>query len=299
MKLKQPERVVCLKCDKAKALNNYYVNTNPLFSSDKLAVCKNCIVDYIGLKDSPGYLDRIKLVLALMNKPFIEETFERSERDWGKYIPQLSSLPNYKGKTFSDSEQYVNQVPECIVSTPPNFTTNEETLKELIDKWGDYPTEEVVLFEKKYKQLKVNYPERTAMHTEALQIYVRYRVKEELATTKGLYKEAEAWGKLAKEAATAAKINPSQLSKADLSDGLDSFSQLTRNVEQAIDVIEILPYFKERPQDSVDFTIWCYVNYVRDLKGLPVADYKEIYSFYEQRKKEYDRLTEGEDDDIL
>ena len=73
------------------------------------------------------------------------------------------------------------------------------------------------------------------MHTEALLNYIRYRVKEEIATAKGDVKEAKEWGALAKDAATAAKINPSQLSKADLSDGLSTFSELSQAVEKAVE----------------------------------------------------------------
>ena len=38
-----------------------------------------------------------------MDKPFIEEEWIASERDWSKYIPKISSLPNFKGMTFADS----------------------------------------------------------------------------------------------------------------------------------------------------------------------------------------------------
>lgn len=130
------------------------------------------------------------------------------------------------------------------------------------------------------------------MHTEALLTYIRYRVKEEIATARDDMKSAKEWGQLAQKAAQDAKINPSQLSKSDLSDGLDTFGQLVRSVEQAVDIIPILPVFKERPQDKVDFTIWCYINYIRDLKGLPLAEYEDIYRFYDERKKEYEDRNE-------
>lgn len=144
-----------------------------------------------------------------------------------------------------------------------------------------------IIILKKYKMLRNNYTEKTAMHTEALLNYIRYRVKEELATASGNVKEAKEWGSLAKEAATAAKINPSQLSKADLTDGLSTFSELSQAVEKEVDIIPILPKFKYRPNDALDFNIWCYVNYIRDLSGLPPCDYEEVYKFYDKRKEDY------------
>jgi hypothetical protein len=170
---------------------------------------------------------------------------------------------------------------------------------EIINKWGyGYNNEEYKAFENKYSMLRNNYQEKTAMHTEALLTYIRYRVKEEMSTAKNDMKAAKDWGQLAQKAAQDAKINPSQLSKSDLSDGLDTFGQLVRTVEQAIDIIPILPQFKERPQDKVDFTLWCYINYVRDLKGLPLVEYKDIYGFYEARKKEFEDRFEDLESEV-
>jgi 3-dehydroquinate dehydratase len=166
---------------------------------------------------------------------------------------------------------------------------SDEEIKILSAKWGEgYSSNELMAFERKYQLLKNNYPEKTALHTEALQTYVRYRVKEEMATAIGDVKSAKDWGDLASKQAQNAKLNVAQLSKSDLTLGLDTFGQLVRAVETAVDVIPILPQFKEKPQDKVDFTLLCYINYIRDLKGLPPAEYKEIYRFYEERKKEYE-----------
>ena len=71
--------------------------------------------------------------------------------------------------------------------------------------------------------------------------------------------------------------------------GLNTVGELVRAVEQVEDIIPILPKFKSRPQDKVDFAIWCYINYARDLEGKPLVDYEDVYRFYEERKKEYEK----------
>jgi hypothetical protein len=48
-----------------------------------------------------------------------------------------------------------------------------------------------------------------------------------------------------------------------------------------------LPKFKYRPNDALDFNIWCYINYARDLQGLPHCDYEDVYKFYDKKKNEY------------
>ena len=124
------------------------------------------------------------------------------------------------------------------------------------------------------------------MHTEALLNYIRYRVKEEIATAKGDVKEAKEWGALAKDAATAAKINPSQLSKADLSDGLSTFSELSQAVEKAVDIIPILPRFKYRPNDALDFNYMVLCKfYERFIWFTSHVDMKIYMLFYDRRKK--------------
>ena len=64
-------------------------------------------------------------------------------------------------------------------------------------------------------------------------------------------------------------------------------SELTKSLEQAVDVIKILPRFKYRPNDAVDFNIWCYVNYERRLNGQPEVTYEDVYKFYDEKKKQY------------
>ena len=77
------------------------------------------------------------------------------------------------------------------------------------------------------------------------------------------------------------------MSKADLSGGLSTFSELSEAVEKEVDIIPILPQFKYRPNDALDFNIWCYVNYIQDLMGLPMSDYDELYKFYDERVEDY------------
>lgn len=156
-----------------------------------------------------------------------------------------------------------------------------------------YSPEEYLAFRKKYNFLKNNYPEKTALHTEALIRYIRYSCKEELAMV-GVNadpKKAEGWAKLAKDAATAAKINPSQLSQADLQGGLNSIAEIAKAAEEQFDIIQILPEFKYRPNDAADFIIWCYINYGRKAKGLPIVDYSDVYKFYDDKKQEYIEQT--------
>lgn len=298
MTTKKTTKKVCVgKCQKEKNFNDFFLSNSDLHADKRYPVCKNCLKENLNIND----LKSVQDILMNLNRPFLMDSWVSSvdegkrtgKETFGMYIKNIQL--NYKNLTWKDSIFDIQHVKENI--DVDKILKNEIT-DELIEKWGfGYEKDEYLAFERKYNMLKNNYQEKTAMHTEALLTYIRYRVKEEMSTAKNDMKSAKEWGQLAQKAAQDAKINPSQLSKSDLSDGLDTFGQLVRTVEQAVDIIPILPLFKERPQDKVDFTLLCYINYVRDLKGLPPAEYEEVYRFYEDRKKEYENRMDFLKDD--
>ncbi|MDD2496333.1 MAG: hypothetical protein PHE29_14235 [Tissierellia bacterium] len=296
----------CVGCGKTHQKTDFYVSYSPHHANGRVFYCKNYIKNKVYRLDGTIDLNKLKTLLRHMDIAFVDEIWESSlseDRETvGVYFKNINMVQN-RGLTWSDSSVY-NETTTSEDNVESNFENKientqdnlyrkskdvtQEELIELENKWGSgYNREEYILFERKYQLLKNNYTEKTAMHTEALYNYIRYRVKEELSTAEGNVGEAKAWGALASKAATDAKINPSQLSKADLSDGLSTFSELSQAVEKEVDIIRILPKFKYRPNDALDFNIWCYINYARDLAGLPACDYEDVYSFYDAKIEDY------------
>ena len=140
---------------------------------------------------------------------------------------------------------------------------------------------------KKYKEMSQTYVIQTSIHKEALVTYVRFKVKEEMATVKGDVAEASKWYMAAQNAAEQGKLTAKQLSKEDLQGGIVNFSDIFTAVEGAKERIKIFPEFKYQPKDAADFIIWCYINYERNLNNMPEVEYKDIYEFYDKKKKEY------------
>lgn len=293
----QPQKKVkilsCGSCGEPKKLSEFYISYNPIHLTGRIPYCKLCLKKMIADNKGNVQLDKLKDALKLIDKPFIynlwRSSLEQEGDTFGIYMKNLA-LKHNRSLGWADSrflpevENELNYDNVDINNTSSEFIVSDEIIK----KWGNgYLPEEYEAFEKKYNFLKNNYPEKTAMHTEALFKYIRYSCMEEIATSKKDVKAAKEWNEMANKAATAAKINPSQLSAADLQDGLSTFGQLARAVEQAIDIIPILPCYKEKPQDKPDFVLWCYINYIRDLKGLPPCEYKDIYKFYKDRVNDY------------
>ena len=177
---------------------------------------------------------------------------------------------------------------------------NKISFSELKDLFGSGFTESDYRdMYKRYISLQNNYPLRTEMHKEALITYVKYAFKRDQAIADDDTDAVDKWGKLAAKQAQDAKINPNQLSAADLSDGMTSFSQLSAMVEKTIDIVPLLPEFVEEPKDRVDYTLWEYINYARHMEGKPLIEYKELYKFletrYESLKRRYQFMKKEED----
>lgn len=225
-------------------------------------------------------------------RQYIGKDYEASEKD--NHIIQGNStskadkemlLKKYSGLLEVKSEEVTVDASEPKVRVD---VVNYDTTDEDIQLFGEgFTNTEYRKMRKKYDNLKLNYSLQTNLHQEALATYVRFKVKEEDATARGDVDEAKKWYDAAQNAAANGKLTPKQLSEADLQGGINSFSEIFKAVEQAVDVIPILPRFKYRPNDALDFNIWCYINYARDLQGLPQCEYEDVYKFYDKKKQEY------------
>lgn len=204
------------------------------------------------------------------------------------FIYQNSNTLKSEKTKLIDSFLDINSIEEKEMVIKKRANSDFEVTDDMVDLFGDgyTPTIYKKMFEK-YEKLKLNYSIQTNLHQEALATYVRFKVQEEIATSKGDVIEAQKWYQAAQDAADKAKLTPKQLTQADLQGGINSFSEIFKAAEQAVDVIPILPRFKFRPNDALDFNIWCYINYARDLQGLPSCEYEDVYEFYDKKKKEY------------
>ena len=227
--------------------------------------------------------DKAKSYSDAEKEGFIHQNSNRTKKEKDEILNRYSHLINQclqNNKAQHMSKQNQNK----HYSNIDNF----EVTDNIKDLFGDgYTTVEYKKMYEKYEKLKLNYTLQTNLHQEALATYVRFKVKEEMATAAGNVDEAKKWYDAAQNAASNGKLTPKQLSAADLQKGVNSFSELTLAIEQATDVINILPKYKTQPHDAPDFNIYCYISYARKLKGLPPIEYKDIYKFYDDKMEEY------------
>ncbi len=304
-------------------LGDFYLSKNPMHKDGKVPWCKSCILKYSLLDTGEIDEEKFKGVLQQIGKPYYKDLINVAINQYKKehsYIPdeevkyhgkeiigiyftKQNSLRQYQSKSYIDSEKdgFVRkqgiQAADVEISTIIKQTYEDkhksdigdfEITGEIVGLFGDgYSKTEYKKMFDKYEKLKMNYTLQTNIHQEALATYVRFKVKEEDATARGDVDEAKKWYDAAQNAAEKAKLTPKQLTKADLDSGVNSVSELTKAVEQAVDVIKIMPSFKYRPNDAPDFNIWCYVDYERKLNDQPSVSYEDVYSFYDKKKAEY------------
>jgi len=295
----------CASCAKMKKAKDFYISYNPIHSvTGRIPYCKECLKKMISDDKGNVILDKVKTTLKLIDKPFLYNIWKvslESESDtFGDYMKNLAmvqyrNLGWVNSKMLPETELELNynninsgyqnnSLNKDINTSLENFIISDE----IVDKWGyGYSKEEYYFFEKKWNRLINNYGEKTSFHSEGLIIYIRFRVKEEIATAKGDVKDAKDWAAMAKDAATSAKINVSQLSKSDINGGVELIPQLFEAVESEIGIIPTLPKLKEQPYDDADLIIWCVVNYLRRLEDKPRVEYRDIWNFYDEMLEEH------------
>ena len=297
-KKSQIESITCASCGLPKKPTEFY-NSSSVFhaGTGKVPYCKICLKNMSVDSNSNIDIEKFKNVLKEIDKPYIHDVLQSAynqadkekngEGDAiGNFFKNINSLPQYKKLTWVDS------IFEIVHEDEENYSNNSildfTITDKIIDKWGyGYSNEEYYYFEKKWKKLIDNYGEKTSLHTEGLITYIRFRVKEELATAKGDVKEAKEWASLASTSAKDAKLNVSQLSKSDISGGVELLPQLFEAVESEIGIIPTLPYLKEQPYDDADLIIWFIVNYLRRLEDKSRITYREIWNFYDEMLNEF------------
>ncbi|TPF17943.1 hypothetical protein [Priestia megaterium] len=291
----------CVCCGSVKsAKTNFYQSTSEWHEDSLVPYCKNCLKKKLDESNEKS----VHRILSKLDRPYISEAWEKaieSNKDTlGVYLSSLN-IPKYKGKDYFDGEMYrevskiIEPEDEFKEPNPHEFAVSDE----LYNKWGfGYQPEEYRLFERKYKKLEKSYNEKTALHTENLLTYIRYRVKEEMAAARGDTKDAKEWGQLASKAAQDGKINVSQLSKSDISGGVDVLSQLFDAVETEVGILPLLPQVMEQPYDDADLIIWAIINYYRRLEDKPQVAYRDIWNFYDEMLGEHFE-TQGFDEDQI
>jgi len=289
-------KIICLHetCNKfgiAQPETAFYASNSSLLK--RYPVCKQCIEKNVDLNK----LSEILGILQQLDYPYLPKVWTQVSEQYpdatlARYLAELKRNANTRKMRFSESEK-IDEDKSGILDI--DVVTNE-----MVELFGDgYSPKQLLAMNRKYKFLKKDFDETTSMHTESLLNFIRLKVMEEESIASGNVDEAKKWSSMSSTAATQCGITPSQLKKADLIGGITTFGELTQIIEEnAHGVIPLLPQFKFDPLDSVDFNLYCYLEYCRHLEGKDPCSYEDIYKFYDKKKADYIAKT-GDPHDIF
>ena len=286
-KLTDDNSLYCSGCHTTHRPEFFYKSYSPHFKlRDRQPFCKQYLSDYVKLDDGTYSKKRLIDMCRMMDSPFILSAWTEalnSSPD-NAVMGYFSSLNlRYRDKTFLHSE-FGNEVEESLADD----TLSPSEVKRLQEKWeGEYTVNELLAFERKYKEYEPHYDTSVAHYKEYLRVFIILSYRANTAMVKGDEEQANKWRKMADDVAKGGNLQPNQLSKIDLQGGMNSVSDIVTAVEKEVDIIELLPEFTSESKDDVDKVILLIVNYLRRLHDLDLVDELDLYSFIGERIKEW------------
>jgi len=148
----------CHRCNEFRNSDAFY--TDKSYASGFFPVCKKCLIemacDYD--KKTNQYFDNREKtmdVLKIMNLPYIDSLYQSAltstaediqdkhrNTAWSQFIVMIKSLPQYRGKTWKDSELPA----DFLDKDEEEINENSRTLKQAKKRFGDGYTNSDLLF---------------------------------------------------------------------------------------------------------------------------------------------------------
>ena len=167
-KVIEQDYILCPKCGEFISRENFY-------SSNEYAIgvfpqCKKCILAEVEQRDKKNdkpneTKDSVKRMLQRMNLPYIDDLYvsacktvadEVNEKNrkapFLAYLVPLKSLPQYRNKTWADSEFEIG-----FVSDEEETKINAKTIKNGKKRFGNYSPEDLMFLENEYQDWITRY----------------------------------------------------------------------------------------------------------------------------------------------
>ncbi|MGL4454085.1 MAG: hypothetical protein ACRCX8_18920 [Sarcina sp.] len=294
---------ICTMCGEEKKINgtNFYKSYNPLFKGsyeNRMCVCKSCLLKYckdlyrVHGSEKKALHMACEMVGSYYSRTLFEQLFNDDQKKkevnnvFATYFQKINSLPQYKGKTFRESDSYDLEA-ELQELTEDN--------RDVIDFWGNGYTEEDYRFlEKEYQNL-VNRFECDSYSQEMLFQEIsqqRLDIKKKRQMGNSVDKEL----KTLQDLLGSANIKPVQESASMASDQV-TFGTLIKKFENERPIPEPDPEWADVDNVSHYISVW-FFGHICALMGIK-NDYARMYE-EELAKHTVEKVDyEDEDEDEL
>ena len=296
----------CHKCNEFHNVDAFYSDKN--YSSGLFPICKKCLIgmacDYD--KKTNQYTDNREKtmdVLKMMDLPYIDSMYQSALTSCGAdiqdkhrstayqhYITVIKSLPNWRGKTWKDSElpaDYLDKDEEEI-------NENSRTLKQAKKRFGDgYTNSDLLFLESEYQ----DWIKRYACENKAQEILFKRICFKELEIDKAQRtgKDTKELDKTLQDLMGSMSLKPNQNNSNALTEA-KTFGQLIQKWENEKPIPEPDEEFRSVNKIGLYLDVF-FKGHMSRMMGLKNAfshTYERFIKKYTVDKPQYDEDTDSE-----
>lgn len=266
--MKEKKTYTCIGCGEEQEIKEYYRSNSPLYEDiGHLPTCITCLVKVYNTyldKYNDKYADEdnnnLKMALyamcRMLNLLFDNTLFmgvkKLSEKKGTNilqlYLSKLSSLPQYRGKTFDDSV-FLDEKDDIDIN---NFISNDEedeeeiiVTKAMINKWGrSLKPEDYKFLEGVYESLIAIYDHKTPIQIMLYEDIARTRLAAQSALRSSNMQIYDKMMSTLSKIMQDASIKPAQENAAN-SEGLSTWGQWIKKIEETEPIPEATEEFKD------------------------------------------------------
>ena len=297
--------ILCPVCGEFVTRDNFY--TDKRFAIGVYPQCKKCVLAEVEQRknknDKPNETkDSVQKMLQKMDLPYIDSLYESLCKDVADeineknkrspflaYLPPIKSLPNWKGKTYADSE-----FGDFISEDEEEINENSRILKSAKKRFGNgFSNAELVFLENEYQDWTHRY--QTENKAQEL-LFKRVCFKElEIDKAQKEGKDTKELDKTLQELLGSLNLKPSQNNSNVLTES-KTFGQLIEKWENEKPIPEPDEDFKDVDRIGlyIDVFFKGHLSKMMGLKNGFSALYEKFMHKYTVKKPEYDEDTDSE-----
>ncbi len=304
-KIIEHDYILCPTCGEFVNRDNFYADNR--YAINIYPQCKKCILAEVEQRknknDKPNETkESVQKMLQKMNLPYIDSLYESAcktvadevneknrKSPFLAYLVPLKSLPQYRNKTWENSEFEIG-----FISSEDEKKINAKTIKNGRKRFGDYPPEDLMFLENEYQDWVTRYECNTKAQ-ETLFERLSFKKWEIDKATKAKQSTKDL-DKTYQELLSSASILPKQSSMDSFSEA-QTFGTLIQKYEETRPLPDIDPELED--VDKIGLYIDCFyrghASKMLGLKNRFSHIYENFMKKYTVTKPQYDDEEDSED----
>ena len=297
--------IICPVCGEPVSSDNFY--TDKRFAIGVFPECKKCIRTEVEQRDKKNdkpneTKESVMKMLQKMDLPYIDSLYESLCKDVADevneknkkspflaYLVPIKSLPQYKNRTWADSEFELG-----VITEDEETKINAKTIKNGKKRFGNYPPEDLMFLENEYQDWITRYECNTKAQESIFERLSFKKWEINKATKSGL--PTKDLDKTYQELLATANITPRQAGSDNISDA-QTFGTLIQKYEETRPLPEIDPELEDVDKIGlyIDVFFKGHASKMLGLKNNFTHIYERFMKKFTVTKPQYDDEEDSED----